>query len=361
VIIKVSTPVIKSARVMQAGGMFDVADAATSEREWNVDLPLAGREWSIGLVVGPSGSGKSTLARTLWPQVETENKWDPERSILDGFPQGMPLKEITGLLSSVGLGSAPSWLRPHHVLSTGEKFRADMALALTRDDDPVVVDEFTSVVDRQVGKVASYAVAKAVRRRGSRLVAVSCHEDVTEWLGPDWVMNMATQEFTWRSKRPRPPIHLEIGRVPKAAWRLFAPHHYLSGALPGGTIGSWGCWIDGEIVGFGYACKFPHPKVKDIVRIRRQVILPDWQGLGIGSAMEDAIATYYATQGFRFRSVTVHPGKIAYYTRSPNWAYVAHHPRRLQVGKQSKMGSHHLEPRQMSLRTFEWRGTKRPA
>jgi ABC-type iron transport system FetAB ATPase subunit len=50
-----------------------------------------------------------------------------------------------------------------------------------------VVDEFTSVVDRNVAKIASAAIAKYIRKTTKQFVAVSCHEDISEWLEPDWI------------------------------------------------------------------------------------------------------------------------------------------------------------------------------
>src|SRR5204863_2808518 len=101
------------------------------------------------------------------------------RSVLDGFPVDVPIKELIELLSSVGFSSPPAWLRPYHVLSTGQQFRVTLAwlLAAAPSDRLVVCDEYTSVVDRTVAQIGSAAVAKTVRRRGQRFVAVTCHED----------------------------------------------------------------------------------------------------------------------------------------------------------------------------------------
>jgi ABC-type lipoprotein export system ATPase subunit len=353
--IRVAVPVVRSARVIQCEGLFDVPGASTSSREWRIELPLEEREWEIGLIVGPSGSGKSTLARHLWPQVERKNEWDTDRSILDAFPKGMPIAEITGLLSSVGLGTVPSWLKPHRVLSVGEMFRADVALSLTRDDDPVVFDEFTSVVDRQVGKVASHAIAKAARRRKQRLVAVTCHYDVEPWLNPDWVIQMETQQFTWRSKQPRPEVRVDVAPISPKAWEYFKFYHYLTAKLPGGMIGCYGGWIEDRCVTFAYVCRFPHPSCRDIVRVRRQVVLPDWQGLGIGPRMEEYLGRKYIALGNRVRSVAAHPGMVNHYRNSPDWVYVAHQPRRTTTGPKSVQGRHHQDPRQTTLRTYEFR------
>ena len=73
--------------------------------------------------------------------------------------------------------------------------RCDLAYALLKGDDLVVYDEFTSVVNRQVAKAASFAISKCVRRNGKRFVAVSCHDDIIEWLQPDWIYNTDTKRF----------------------------------------------------------------------------------------------------------------------------------------------------------------------
>lgn len=182
--ITVSTPIERTPRVQQVEGMFDMAPARQTELEWDVHLPIEEKSWNIGLIVGPSGSGKSTVARTLFGESlhsqEALADWPRQRSVLDAFPAGMPIKEVVEVLSSVGFSSPPAWLRPFHVLSTGEQFRVSLArlLANAAAERVVVVDEYTSVVDRTVAQVGSAALARTVRRRGQRFLAVTCHEDV---------------------------------------------------------------------------------------------------------------------------------------------------------------------------------------
>lgn len=67
--------------------------------------------------------------------------------------------DVTAALSAVGLGSVPSWLRPYSVLSNGERFRADMARLICEAPVKVVVDEFTSPLDRQVARFGALAFA----------------------------------------------------------------------------------------------------------------------------------------------------------------------------------------------------------
>jgi len=130
----VDTRIIRTARVAQVEGLFDIPPAEKSQQGWDVQLPLEVKPWHIGLIVGPSGSGKSTVARALFgDQLDLQGSlpaWPNDQSILDGFPPGMPIKEVVELLSSVGFSSPPAWLRPFRVLSTGEQFRVTLARLL---------------------------------------------------------------------------------------------------------------------------------------------------------------------------------------------------------------------------------------
>src|SRR5688572_24367202 len=131
--IVVETPVTLTPRVQQVAGLFDLTVADTARVEWTVALPLDARPWHVGLIVGPSGCGKSTIARCFWPAEIARAAtlaWLANRSLLDGFPATLSIKDITALLSSVGFASPPAWLRPYHVLSTGQQFRATLARLL---------------------------------------------------------------------------------------------------------------------------------------------------------------------------------------------------------------------------------------
>src|SRR5438552_12156445 len=130
----VNTPIARTPRVAQVEGLFDIPPTKNVKLDWDVRLPLEEKPWNIGLIVGPSGSGKSTVARALFGEILTSQEslpdWPSDRSILDGFPAEMPIKEVVGLLSSVGFSSPPAWLRPFRVLSTGEQFRVSLARLL---------------------------------------------------------------------------------------------------------------------------------------------------------------------------------------------------------------------------------------
>lgn len=106
------------------------------------------------------------------------------------------MSEIYQALTAVGFASPPDWLKSYHVLSNGEKMRCDIARAMLENKDLFVFDEFTSVVDRNIAKVASLAIQKAIRKNDRKFIAVTCHHDVQEWLMPDWVFNTDTMTFS---------------------------------------------------------------------------------------------------------------------------------------------------------------------
>jgi len=313
-----SFPIIRSARVMQMEGIFDVPPTEKSEEKWELDFNLP-EAWNIGLIVGPSGSGKTTLARELWPAFNTfDPLWWDDQSILDGFPSRMSIKDIVELLCSIGFSSPPSWLRPFKVLSTGEQFRVSCARAMTESNGFTVIDEFTSVVDRNVAKIASAAVAKTVRKRGQQLVAVSCHYDILDWLEPDWVFEPHINKMSWGRLWRRPLIKLDIFRTNKESWGLYRHHHYLSTSLNPSAVCFEAFW-GSKPVAFSAWLPFFGKGVKHGRREHRTVCLPDYQGVGIGNAVSNLCSWYWRSHGNRVFSTTSHPAMIKTRWASPLW------------------------------------------
>lgn len=373
-----SSEIVRTPRLLQVEGMFDIPPSKRSEERWSVDLDLP-EQWNIGLIVGPSGSGKTTVARELFgASLVSEWDWPKDKSLIDGFPEAMSIKDITALLSSVGFSSPPMWLRPYHVLSNGQQFRVHMARTLAECPALSVVDEFTSVVDRTVAQIGSCAIAKAVRKRGQQFIGVSCHFDIIDWMEPDWVYYVHTSELVrqagsraegtlvatgcasltqlagatgtlggdnlargrlhqsgtegceregaspdWRQGTPcgdwrRPAIELEIRRCHHSCWSLFRPYHYLDHSFHKAAR----CFVafyQDRPVALQAVLYQQHPKAKNLYRGHRAVCLPDFQGVGIGNALIDTVARAYRGLGNRIVSTTASPALNRARASSPNW------------------------------------------
>jgi ABC-type lipoprotein export system ATPase subunit len=155
------------------------------------------QDWHVGLIMGPSGSGKSTLLKQFGQPRYLE--W-AGKSVVDDFDSAMSIKDIGDACSAVGFNTIPAWLRPYSVLSNGEQFRVTLARLIAEaaiSETDVLIDEFSSVVDRQVAKIASHAVQKYARRSGRKMVLASCHQDILEWLQPDWIIRPDLGTFEW--------------------------------------------------------------------------------------------------------------------------------------------------------------------
>jgi ABC-type molybdenum transport system ATPase subunit/photorepair protein PhrA len=319
-VIKRTVDIERTPRVKQLEGIFDVPPSKRSEHEWRIDFTLD-KPWQIGLIVGPSGSGKTTLAHELFgDRIVSGWPWPKNQSIVDGFPAGMSIHDITALLSSVGFSSPPSWTKPFHVLSNGEQFRVTLARTLAEAPELAVVDEFTSVVDRTVAQIGSHALAKTVRAGNRRFVAVSCHYDIEEWLQPDWKYDTASGKFLWRSLRRRPEIQLSIRRCGPDLWPLFARHHYLNRNLHRAAKCFLG-EVNGQPACFASVIHNPH-KGKGWWREHRTVCLPDFQGVGLGNALSEFVASLFVGTGKEFRSTTTHPAMIRHRRKSPLWELI---------------------------------------
>jgi len=318
----VECPVFESFRVAQIGGMFDVPVVRKASETFTVEMPPLDGDWRLGLIVGPSGSGKSTVARKLFGDgVYEGGDWANDAAVIDGFGE-MPVKEIVRLLIAVGFSSPPGWIKPYQVLSGGERFRCDLAKALGQTTGVCVFDEFTSVVDRNVAKVCSTAIAKGIKsgKIGGKFVAVSCHYDIMEWLEPDWVLDMADGTVSRRSLR-RPKIRLQIVPCGRDAWTMFARHHYLNGNLAKGVRCYLAVWAgeDGTAEPVAFCAVITLCGSVGHKRISRIVTLPDYQGIGIGSALLEGIAELHREANLRLSITASHPAILLHCTNSRQW------------------------------------------
>lgn len=104
-------------------------------------------------------------------------------------------------------------------------------------------------------------------------------------------------------------------------WPYFAEYHYLSDTYKGHR--AFLAVIDDSPVAFSSIMRYPSGTVKNAWREHRTVVIPQFQGLGLGARMSDWTAHYVCdtlTEGQgRYFSKTVHPRLGEYRERSPLW------------------------------------------
>lgn len=306
----------------------------TGEVSFDVpELPELPEKFGIGLIVGGSGSGKTSLLNQLGgvqPVI-----WDSGKPVVSHFAS---VEEASDKLSAVGLNTIPSWVKPYHILSNGEKFRADLARTLANG---ALIDEFTSVVDRVVAKSASFAMRRYVDKKElTGIVIASVHRDIIDWLQPDWIYDLDSKQFTVGRSVRQQRIELTLYRTDYHTWDLFKAHHYLNDSINKSATCYIAMW--GDIpVAFNSILAMPSPYAKNLFREHRLVVLPDYQGLGIGYRVSEATGDIYLEQGKRYFGRTAHFRLGEYRQSSPNWRPTSKNRRQRTDVKEATNGSFH--------------------
>lgn len=312
-----------SYRAARVKSLFNAENGCNFDLE--IDADLSG-DWNIGVVVGPSGSGKTSIGKVIFGENlihDYTQGWSPDKPIIDEIAPDGDFNDVTGALANVGLGDVPAWLRPFRVLSNGEQFRAGLARLICEKPEKVVVDEFTSVIDRQIAKIGSLAFQKSWRRNNpkGKVILLTPHYDILEWVQPDWVIDTKTKTFQRGLPWQRPKIELEIRKVDSSYWRYYKPHYYLNLPMPPAAeyfIGT----VNGEL-----AC---HVAVAPMFtangyRATRLVTMPEWQGAGVGTRFLNFIAQYHLDGNGRKNKKyvtffhTSHPQLCMALRRSKKW------------------------------------------
>merc|ERR1712190_423407 len=139
-------------------------------------------------------------------------------------------------------------------------------------------------------------------------------------------------------------LTLIVRRASPCEWKNFREHHYKDHSLSGSSTVFVACLL-GEPVAFcaiipngvnpmaintsvrpseewikWLQASYPEAWLdKTIYREHRTVVMPSFQGIGIGSLLCDTVAYICSQMGHAFFSATVHPQYGAYRERSPFW------------------------------------------
>lgn len=181
-----------------------------------LDLCLRGGE--IVLVTGASGNGKSLLLRTVaWYASGKKKKWAPTSGISTQaktvgaavkvgtmvvprrrqspisliMKRGLSLTESMQVLASAGLGEAQLFVRPSSTLSTGQRYRLSLALALAAKPRLLIVDEFCECLDEYSAAAVCRRLRREVERRNiGALVATTAGDRVVSELRPERILHL---------------------------------------------------------------------------------------------------------------------------------------------------------------------------
>ena len=351
---KETTPLISTVEsdnfIKASEKAFDcIFDGTSRFYPWKMPTKLP-KKFKLGIIVGSSGSGKSTILKNFG--IEETPVWLPTKSVISHFDNP---DDGINRLSSVGFNSIPSWYKPYHVLSTGERFRADLARKIKTG---AVIDEFTSVIDRSVAKSASVALSRYIKNNDIEGVVLStCHYDIVDWLEPDWVLNTDTGEFLSGFFFVRPEITIKIYRTKHDYWGVFKDHHYLNSSLNKATRCYVAVWDD-KVIGFGATLTMPSGTIKNAWRESRVVILPDHQGMGLGVRFSNAIGQIHIEQGHRYFSRTSHPRMIYYRENSPLWKPTSKNKVLRNDISDKNTYKNHIYDNKRLCGSFEYIGTK---
>ena len=193
-----------------------VSEKLESNIVQGVDLTVNSGE--VVLVTGASGSGKSLLIKALaWHASGQKSKWKlpigvssragvetpPAKVATITSPQrdkspitllkelGVSLKDAMCLLASAGLGEAQLFVRPSKTLSSGQRYRLSIALALAKQPNLLIIDEFCEPLDNYASAAVCRHLRQTIRRDNiAAIVATIGSDKIMEELRPDWTLRL---------------------------------------------------------------------------------------------------------------------------------------------------------------------------
>ncbi len=176
----------------------------------------------ITLIIGQSGSGKSRRLAGINCALESRSHHvhrvqpvnAPTAATFDAFDGSA--EEICASLAMSGLAEPRLWAMPANTLSTGQRARLELAVAIHRakPGDVVLADEFCTPLDRVCAASVCATVRRWVHQKQIHFIAASAHEDLAAMLAPTVQIHGSTGEITTQPITPTTdPIRYENGTI----------------------------------------------------------------------------------------------------------------------------------------------------
>lgn len=260
-------------------------DAGYSQRICDMEIP---DDYDILYITGESGSGKSSILNAISTPSKTVDI--PTAPLFKWCGESVENQQkAVEILSYVGLSDATMFVNFYRNLSDSQKARARIALMIINGDNPVVVDEFLSTLDRNTARSVAFCVQKVLRKFGIRAIFASAHEDIIPFLKPSHVV----KGRSYPSRFVLEKYNTKQGNIILDGVRLFygdkrlykklylGDIHY-KGKYTGGTKEYLFADFQGGIIG----CLVSIYRMSDGGRrIARLIVHPSYRGIGVGRLM----------------------------------------------------------------------------
>ena len=251
-----------------------------------LDLELPNKLPNITYITGESGCGKTTLMKEMLSLYNLQESIPEIKKDTPLFLWGKDKELNLKLLSLVGLGDSTLFISKYHELSDSQQYRAKLYSLLLNDNEYLILDEFLSTLDRKTAKAVAYMFQKAIRKLNKKLIVITAHEDLRDYLQADLIIHGKAFPSEWKVEVLQQDINnpflntLIIKQEEKIWYRnaRLGELHY-KGKYTGGVKDYYGMYLNNDLIGLLIGTYRMHDGGR---RISRVVIHPSYRGCGLG-------------------------------------------------------------------------------
>lgn len=152
----------------------------------------------------------------------------------------------------------------------------------------------------------SHCIQKTIRKNKKKIILLSCHYDVVEWLNPDFIIDCNVQEYVERrgmvgSNVRSDQLRFDIKEIDRKSWKNFSKYHYLSDKLPGGKIYTFGLFHGENQIGFQCFAAYIVGD-QNTYFSNRTVVHPDYCGFGLGIKLINETSKIMFDKGYSVKA-----------------------------------------------------------